>query len=51
VAEVVAGKIAGGASADQTVLIVLVGIGALDIALGAELLKRARLLGVGRPLD
>jgi ornithine cyclodeaminase/alanine dehydrogenase-like protein (mu-crystallin family) len=51
VAEVVAGKIAGRASGDQTVLIVLVGIGALDIALGAELLKQARLQGGGRPLD
>jgi ornithine cyclodeaminase len=51
VAEVVAGKIAGRASDDQTVLIVLVGIGALDIALGAELLKQVRLLGAGRALE
>lgn len=51
VAEVVAGKIAGRSAADQTLLIVLVGIGALDIALGAELLKQARRKGVGRPLD
>jgi ornithine cyclodeaminase/alanine dehydrogenase-like protein (mu-crystallin family) len=50
VAEVVAGKIAGRTSDDQTVLIVLVGIGALDIALGAELLKQARLRGIGHPL-
>jgi hypothetical protein len=42
VADVVAGKIAGRTSADQTVVVVLVGIGALDIALGAELLKQAR---------
>jgi ornithine cyclodeaminase len=51
VADVVASKIAGRTSADQTVLVVLVGIGALDIALGAELLKQARAQGIGRPLD
>jgi ornithine cyclodeaminase/alanine dehydrogenase-like protein (mu-crystallin family) len=51
VADVVAGKIVGRTSGDQAVLIVLVGIGALDIALGAELLKQARLRGGGRPLD
>ncbi len=50
VADVVAGKIAGRSSDDQTVLIVLVGIGALDIALGAELLSQARARRVGRPL-
>jgi ornithine cyclodeaminase len=50
VADVVAGKIEGCSSSDQTVLIVLVGIGALDIALGAELLKHARFQGIGRPL-
>ena len=50
VADVVAGKIVGRSSGDQTVLIVLVGIGALDIALGAELLRQARARGVGRPL-
>jgi ornithine cyclodeaminase len=51
VADLVAGKIAGRTSADQTVVVVLVGIGALDIALGAELLKQARARGIGRPLD
>jgi ornithine cyclodeaminase/alanine dehydrogenase-like protein (mu-crystallin family) len=51
VADVVAGKIAGRTSGDQTVVVVLVGIGALDIALGAELLKQARARGVGRPLS
>lgn len=50
VADVVAGKIEGRRSSDQTVLIALVGIGALDIALGAALLKQARLRGLGRPL-
>ncbi len=38
---VVSGKIIGRSHGKQTVLIVLVGIGALDIALGAELLKKA----------
>ena len=51
IADVVAGKIAGRSSRQQTVLIVLVGIGALDIALGAELLRQARLRGIGRPLN
>jgi ornithine cyclodeaminase len=50
IADVVAGKIKGRTTHDQTVLIVLVGIGALDIALGAELLRLARAHGVGRPL-
>lgn len=50
VADVVAGKTEGRSSDDQTILIVLVGIGALDIALGAELLKQARAHGVGCPL-
>ncbi|HTG23041.1 MAG TPA: hypothetical protein VK681_23570 [Reyranella sp.] len=49
-ADLVAGKLAARASADQTVLLVSVGIGALDIALGAELLKQARIQGVGQPL-
>lgn len=50
VADIVAGKVIGRSSADQKVLIVLVGVGALDIALGAALLKQARLHGVGQPL-
>lgn len=50
VADVVAGKVMSRSSADQKVLIVLVGVGALDIALGAALLKQARLKGVGQPL-
>jgi ornithine cyclodeaminase len=50
VADLVSGKIAGRGHDDQTVLIVLVGIGALDIALGAELLGRARARRVGRAL-
>ncbi len=50
VADVVAGKIAGRTSADENVPIVLVGIGALDIALGAEVLKQARLQGIGLAL-
>ena len=51
VADLVAGKIMGRASDDQTVVVALVGIGSLDIALGAQLLKQAHLRGVGRPLD
>lgn len=51
VADLVAGKIVGRASTEQRILIVLIGLGALDIALGAELLKRARPSGVGRRLD
>ncbi len=50
VADLVAGKVIGRSSADERVLIVLVGLGALDIALGAALLKRARQRGVGRRL-
>lgn len=50
IADLVAGKLGGRSSIDETVVLVLVGIGALDIALGAELLKQARLGGVGRPL-
>ena len=49
-ADLVAGKLAGRLSAGQRVLLVSVGIGALDIALGAEVLKQARLQGVGRSL-
>jgi len=51
IADVVSGRIDGRTCSDQTVLVVLVGIGALDIALGAELLKQARLQGSGLPLD
>lgn len=47
VPDLVAGRLPGRSSMDKTVLIVLVGIGALDIALGAEVLKQARLRGAG----
>jgi ornithine cyclodeaminase/alanine dehydrogenase-like protein (mu-crystallin family) len=47
VPDLVAGRLPGRSSTDKTVLIVLVGIGALDIALGAEVLKQARLQGAG----
>jgi ornithine cyclodeaminase/alanine dehydrogenase-like protein (mu-crystallin family) len=50
VADVVSGRIIGRTHDEQTVLIVLIGIGALDIALGAELLRQARAHGVGRTL-
>jgi len=50
IADVVSGKIAGRIHDEQLVVIVLVGIGTLDIVLGAELLKQARERGIGRPL-
>jgi len=50
VPDLVAGKLPGRSPNDGTILIALVGIGALDIALGAELLRLARSRGVGRAL-
>lgn len=48
--EVVAGAIAGRQSDDDVVLFKSNGLAAWDVALGAEVLRRARELGVGRTL-
>jgi ornithine cyclodeaminase/alanine dehydrogenase-like protein (mu-crystallin family) len=50
VADLVAGKVPGRTATDGVIVIVLVGIGALDIALGAALLEQARLRNVGTRL-
>ncbi|MPZ31491.1 MAG: hypothetical protein GEV13_10925 [Rhodospirillales bacterium] len=50
VADLVAGKLPGRTATDDMVVIALVGIGALDIALGAALLEQARLRNVGTQL-
>jgi ornithine cyclodeaminase len=50
VADMVAGKLPARTSPDQTVLIVLIGVGALDIALAAQALEAASRQGLGLPL-
>jgi ornithine cyclodeaminase/alanine dehydrogenase-like protein (mu-crystallin family) len=50
VAEVVAGRLVGRASVDETVVIALIGIGSLDIALAARALERAAAGGRGQTL-
>jgi ornithine cyclodeaminase/alanine dehydrogenase-like protein (mu-crystallin family) len=51
IAEAVAGTQAGRMSADEIVLTVLIGVGALDIALAAQALQAARQQGLGLPLQ
>jgi alanine dehydrogenase len=50
VAELVAGRLVGRASAHETVVIALIGIGSLDIALAARALERAAAGGLGQRL-
>lgn len=51
VADLVAGKVPGRTATDGVVAIALVGIGALDIALGAALLEQAHLRKIGTRLE
>jgi ornithine cyclodeaminase/alanine dehydrogenase-like protein (mu-crystallin family) len=51
VADLVSGKVRGRTAADGTIVSALAGIGALDIALGAALLRQARLSSIGTRLD
>jgi ornithine cyclodeaminase/alanine dehydrogenase-like protein (mu-crystallin family) len=50
VADMVAGKLPARTSPDETILIVLIGLGALDIALAAQALEAARQQGIGLEL-